>query len=99
MHGLQAKPGRHLLTYGLVDGILIVGIKTMIEETVAKLRKSFSIKEVQNLNDYLGVKIIRSKDCCKEWLGQPTILLSLGEMFGADVVKLRTTHTPGPLDM
>ena len=35
MHGLQAKPGRHLLTYGFVDGILIVGIKTMIEETVA----------------------------------------------------------------
>ena len=61
----------------------------MIEDTVAKLKKNFSIKEIQNLDDYLGVRIIRSKDH-KAWLGQPTILTSLKKNFGEDVAKIRT---------
>ena len=64
----------------------------MIQITIAKLKESFSIKEVQNLDDYLGLRIIRSKDCCKAWLGQPTILTSLEKKFGEDVAKLRTTQ-------
>ena len=63
--------------------------------TVTKLRKSFSNKEVQSLDDYLGVRIIRNKDHCKACLGQPTILTSLEKKFGEDVTKLRTTQTPG----
>ena len=62
-----------------LDDILIVRIQTIIKDTTAKLRKSFSIKEIQ----YLA------------WLGQLTILMSLERKFGGDVAKLRTTPTSG----
>ena len=90
MPSLETKSRRIYLLIIYIDDILIVGVKTMIEDTVTKLRKSFSIKEVQSLDDYFGIRIIRSKDCHKAWPGQPTILTSQEKMFGEDVEKCRT---------
>ena len=55
MLSLQTK-SRMLTIY--IEDILSVGVKTMIEDTVTKLRESFSIEEVQSLDDYLGVRVI-----------------------------------------
>ena len=55
MPSLETKSRRIYLLIIYIDDILIVAVKTMIEDTVTKLRKSFSIKEVQSLDDYFGI--------------------------------------------
>ena len=53
----QTQDGLCLLIICIHD-ITNVGNKNMIEDTATKLKKHFPIKEVQNLDDYIGMQII-----------------------------------------
>ena len=49
------------------------------------LQQSFELKPPTTLEDYLGVQVIKSKNGEKAWLGQPTIIKSLENIFRKDV--------------
>ena len=50
--------------------MLIVGNTEAINEAIQVLQQSFEVKAPANLEDYLGVQVIKSKDGEKAWLGQ-----------------------------
>jgi len=66
-----------------------------LNDVVLGIKKFFNITEAADLQDYLGIKIVKSKDGNKLWLGQPTIIKSLQDKFGDLAQKARTTLTPG----
>ena len=71
-----------------VNDMLIVGKSKAVDEAIQVLQQSFEVKPPTVLDDYLGVRVIKSKNSEKAWLGQPTIIKSLEKMFDEDVKTL-----------
>lgn len=62
--------------------MLLVGHPEAIQDTKEKIKVIFKIEEEESLEDYLGVRIVKSEDGRNAWLRQPTIIKSLREKFG-----------------
>ena len=78
-----------------IDDIMVTGTEALIDDAIDHLKQVFIIKEVQTLDDYLGVRIVRSTDKKKLWLGQPSIINSLSKKFKEETETVRKTLTPG----
>ena len=77
-----------------VDDMLIIGKKEQIKEFATKIQKEFSVKIQHNLTDYLGCEFHMNKEKTRGWLGQPSIIKSLGQKFGERAMKERLSLTP-----
>ena len=77
-----------------IDDMLIIGKEEAIDAAIKVLQGHFQVKDPTSLEDYLGVQIVQSDDDKKAWLGQPTIIISLGKHFGERVAKKKMTVTP-----
>ena len=66
-----------------------------IEDFASKIQEVFSVKIQHNLADYLGYKFHMNKERTRGWLGQPSIIKSLEQMFGEKTMKERLSLTPG----
>ena len=60
-----------------VDDMMVIGNEESIIDVQERVRKVFSIKTETNLTDYVGCEFHMNKDITKEWLGQPSIIISL----------------------
>ena len=78
-----------------IDDMLFVGHTEAINEGIESLKQEFKMKQAENLEDYLGIRIVRNQDRTQAWLGQPSIIKSLEVKFLKYVEKLRSTLTPG----
>ena len=70
-----------------VDDMLIIGKNEQIEDFVSKIQKESSVKIQHNLADYLGCEFHMIKERTRGWLGQPSIIKSLGHKFGERAIK------------
>ena len=64
-----------------IDDMLIIGKEEAIDAVIKVLQGHFQVKDPTSLEDYLGVQIVQSDNGKKAWLGQPTIIKSLGKQF------------------
>lgn len=78
-----------------IDDMLIIGSENAVDNAIECIRQHFKITEATDLEDYLGIKIVKSKDGEKLWMGQPSIVKSLKDKFGVMIQKIRMTATPG----
>ena len=78
-----------------VDDMLIIGKRAQIQEFATMTQKEFSVKIQHNLVDYLGCEFHMNKEKTKGWLGQPSIIKSLEQIFGEKAMKERLSMTPG----
>jgi hypothetical protein len=74
------------------DTILLGPDKKEIETIFKKLESTFNIEDQGELSDYLGIKIIRSKDGTMEW-SQPTLIQSILKDLGLMDVKGKNQPT------
>ena len=70
-----------------IDDLLIIGKPETHENTINDLKQYFDIKKPTTLDDYLSVKVIKSEDKKRAWLGQPTIIDALTKKYGKEVEK------------
>ena len=78
-----------------IDDMLIVGNTEDVNKAMQILQQLFEVKAPTTLEDYLGVRVIKSKNGEKAWLRQPTIIKNLEKRFDEDVKTLKSTLTPG----
>ena len=78
-----------------VDDMLIIGKKEQIQELTNKIQREFLLKIQHNLADYLGCEFHMNKMKTRGWLGQPSIIGSLEQLFGERAIKGRLPLTPG----
>ena len=78
-----------------INDMLIVGSKVAVQSAITHLKQHFQVKDPTTLADYLGVEVKKSSDGKRAWLGQPTILQTLAQNFQEEVLKMRSTLTPG----
>ena len=64
-----------------VDNILCVGYKIGIEKTIKKLSTKFQVKQVGELNDYVGCTILRNGREKKAWFYQGDLFTCLEKDF------------------
>ena len=62
-----------------VDDILKIGKKEQIQDFASKIQKEFPVKIQHNLADYPGCEFHMNKERTRGWLGQPSIIKSLGQ--------------------
>ena len=77
-----------------VDDMLIIGKKDQIQEFDTKIQQEFSVKIQHNLANYLGCKFHMNKEKTKGWLGQPSIIKSLGQKVGGRAMEEKLSLTP-----
>ena len=77
-----------------VDDMLIIGKEAQIQDFASKIQKEFSVKKQHNLTDYLGCEFLMNEERTRGWLGQPSIIKSLEQIFGDRAMKERLSLTP-----
>ena len=70
-----------------IDDMLIIGKEEALDAAIKVYQGHFQVKDPTSSEVYLGVQIVQSDDGKKAWLGQPTIIKSLGKQFGERVAK------------
>ena len=78
-----------------VDDMLKIGKREQIQEFATMIQKEFSVRIQHNLADYLGCEFHMNKEKTRGWLGQPSIIKSLEQIFGKRAMKERLSMTPG----
>ena len=78
-----------------VDDMLIIGKKEQIQDFDFKIQKEFSVEIQHNLTDYLGYEVHKNKGRTRGWLGQPSNIQSLEQIFGDRAMKETLSLTPG----
>ena len=81
-----------LATY--VDDSIIFGQREDINDFFESI-ELFKIKHENELNNFLGVNIIRSKEKDRVWLLQPHLIKSLMQEWGEKLKDKRCPATPG----
>ena len=68
-----------------IDDLLIIGKPETNENTINDLKQYFDIKKPTTLDDYLSVRVIKSEDMKRGWIGQPTIIDALMKKYGKEL--------------
>ena len=93
---LYKKTDKGITLIGLyVDDLLIIGDPNEIDEVIAGLKKHFSVKVEDEINDYLSCKIQFSEDGTKAWIGQPHLIAKMAKTFNKEIKNLKVFATPG----
>ena len=93
---LYKKTDKGIVLIGLyVDDLLIIGDEDDINETIAGLKKHFSVKVEDDINDYLSCEIHFSKDGTKAWIGQPHLIAKMERTFSEEMKDAKVFATPG----
>ena len=78
-----------------IDDCLIAGDKMAVRESINDIKKVFSVKETDNLEDYLSCQILFDKERKKAWIGQPHMIKKLDKTFNQYIKHGKTYSTPG----
>ena len=93
---LYKKTDKGIVLIGLyVDDLLIIGDPNDIDKTIAGLKKHFSVKVEDDINDYLSCEIHFSDDGTKAWIGQPHLIAKMEKTFSEEIKNLKVFATPG----
>ena len=93
---LYKKTDKGIVLIGLyVDDLLIIGDPNDINETIAGLKKHFSVKVEDDINNYLSCEIHFSDDGTKAWIGQPHLIAKMEKTFSEEIKNLKMFATPG----
>jgi hypothetical protein len=65
-----------------------------LNNVINKLSKTFKVKYLGKLENFIGCKLIEDKDKTKIWIHQPKLLKHLKQTFGELVDKVREYKTP-----
>ena len=84
----NASEGKTFLIWVYVDDIMLAGESTeRIAQVKEALSKEFDVKDLGELNYFLGVQVIQNHKDDKVWLGQPTFTESILRKYGMEDAK------------
>ena len=87
-----AKSGEPFVVGIYVDDILLASKSyKQISEVKLALAKRFDVKDLGELNYFLGVKIVQNHRAGTIWIGQPTYIEGVLKKFGMENCKPLTT--------
>ena len=90
------ESGRPMLYMGThVDDSLVVGKLKDIEALKDHMEKHGLKTKCEKFDEYIGCKVVFSKDGKKAWLGQPDTIKKLEREFREEARKLRKYSVPG----
>jgi hypothetical protein len=79
-----------------VDDCLVIGSKESLNKVTEIMKDLYSIKCIDNLDDYLGCKVIIDRENERGIISQPNSIFEIRKKFGEEVNDLRTFNTPSP---
>jgi hypothetical protein len=79
-----------------VDDVLLVGNKNGIVNAKQDIGNKFKIKDVGELNEYVGCMVIKDKQKKCAYLIQPDLIEKLEKAFKNDIAHLRKYKMPAP---
>jgi hypothetical protein len=77
-----------------VDDALMIGDDGAITKTVKQLREKLSLKEVGELQEYVGCTILKNREQNRLIMCQPDLLSKLEKKFKSSVEDMRVFKTP-----
>jgi hypothetical protein len=81
-----------------VDDVLILYHKddqTLTDELVSGLNKAYEMREMGNIEWFLGIRVIRDRAARKVWLVHDGYIEKIAKKFGQDQAKCPSTPLPG----
>jgi hypothetical protein len=92
-HGKNGEKNSFIIIY--VDDGGIFSTEDNIQGVIAELSKTFKVKYLGKLENFIGCKLIENKEKNTIWIHQPKLLKNLKKAFWEDVKDLRKYKTPG----